>query len=235
MKTALRWIWAMALEGPLYLGTLIIRLLPTLWSSKTLPGGEGRPILLVHGYLNNAWVWIFFKRKLAAAGLGPIYLVNLGFPFLSMKTYAHRVRKKAKKIARETFCKDLILIGHSMGGLVSALYATKLAPKGTVRDVILIASPIEGTPVAHIGLGPNAREMRKGSQLLQRMDQGISQTPDIRFYQIATTCDQIVLPGISAGRLVPPERRFIVDNLGHVSLLFSSRIVNQVAHWLSGT
>lgn len=223
----------MSLELFALLYAFIFRWVPRFGSLKTIPGGNGRPILLVHGYLNNAWVWIFMKRKLAKAGLGPIYLINLGFPFLSIQTYAKRVQRKAKQICRETRTDDLILIGHSMGGVVSALYASELAPQWTVSDVIMIASPIEGTPVARLALGRNAREMQKDSPLLKELREKMAQRPEIRFYQVATLCDQLVVPGISAGRLVKPERRLILDNLGHASTLFSARVADWVIRSLS--
>lgn len=205
--------------------TFLGRLLPQAGALKTTAGGKG-PILLVHGYVNTAWVWVFIKPRLAKAGFGPIYSINLGFPFYSIRTYAKRVAEKVKGI------ENLTLIGHSMGGIVSALYALELAPKNTVKDVILIGSPIEGTPLAWIALGKNGREMRPKSPLLKELREKISQNNDIRFYQIAALCDQLVIPGISAGRLVPLAHRLIIDNLGHTGLLFSSRVVDQITQWL---
>lgn len=86
--------------------------------------------------------------------MGPIYTIDLGSPFLSIEEYAEKVKEKAKQIAHETGHTKLALIGHSMGGLVSAYYAIHLAPEGSIRSVITLGSPMQGTKVAFFGVGP---------------------------------------------------------------------------------
>ncbi len=223
----MNWTRAIFLEVFAIVHAVAARLIPC--PATTLRSGNGQPLLLVHGYCNNAWVWVFLKRKLARAGLGPIYLINLGYPFRSLHTYAQRVEAKADEIARETGKRDLTLVGHSMGGLVAALYALRT---DRVCDVVMIASPIEGTPLASFAPGPNAREMQKGSPLLKELGEQMDAS-DIRFHQIATHCDQLVIPGISAGRKVPVERRLILNNVGHAGLLFSPRVARYLIAALS--
>jgi len=190
---------------------------------------RGQPILLVHGYLNTSAVWIYQKRKLENAHLGPVYTIDLGHPFLSIREYAEKVKAKADEIARREKRSDLILIGHSMGGLVSSWYATRLAEAGRVTDVITIASPFAGTPVARIGIGANAREMERGSLLIRELKAGMGKNK-IRFYHIATKRDPLVIPGISAALFnSAPDRNFIFEDISHASLLYSPR----VADWIT--
>jgi triacylglycerol esterase/lipase EstA (alpha/beta hydrolase family) len=223
----IHWTHAMTFEGFALLGVALLRFLPK--REKTTPG-NGRPILLVHGYINHGSAWAFQKQHLRKAGFGPIYAINLGYPFRSIRTFAEKVKKKAEEIAKETSRNDLILIGHSMGGLISSWYATKLAPSNTVTDVITIASPFIGTPMARIALGPNAREMEPHSPLLQELKQAIDQHPHIHFCHIATRADQLVIPGDSA--IIPHHPHFIMEDVGHASLLYSRRVTNQITTWL---
>src|SRR5579872_7281045 len=65
----IHWIRAMSLEFFAILGVLLFRFMPR---RRALLGRE-RPILLVHGYVNNGSVWRWQKRQLEAAGFGPIY------------------------------------------------------------------------------------------------------------------------------------------------------------------
>ncbi len=224
----IRWTHAMTFECFAFLGVLLLRLVP---QRKSRPSGKGQPILLVHGYVNSGSVWTLQKKKLEALGLGPIYTINLGHPFRSIRTYAEKIQAEAKMIAEETGRKDLILIGHSMGGVVSCWYATQLAPPGTVTDVITIASPLGGTPVARIGWGVNAREMECNSPLLQELKTAMSQKKGIRFHHIATQSDQLVVPGASAA--LTDNLHFIFEDIGHASLLYSNRVAKQIAEWLS--
>lgn len=223
----IHWTHAMTFEVPAFLGVAAMRFIPT----RETVHGNGQPILLVHGYMNHSTVWRFPKKRLESLGLGPVYTISLGHPFKSIREYGEKVKVKAEQIAKATGRKDLILIGHSMGGLVSSWYAAKLAPRGTVTDVITIASPLNGTPVAHIGLGPNAREMRPNSDLLQELRAGIADSRDIRFHHIATKSDQLVVPGHSA--VIKQNNHHIYEDLGHAGLLYSRRVTDQIAEWIS--
>lgn len=223
---AIRWSYAMTLELLALLGVLLMRFIP----ANEVVRGQGKPILLVHGYMNHGSVWRFPKKRLETLGLGPIYTIHLGHPFRSIRHYAQKIKEKAEKIAKETGRKDLILIGHSMGGLVSGWYATQLAPVHTVTDVITIGTPLFGTPVAHIGLGPNAREMEPNSTFLKELRAGIARKKGVRFYHLATKTDQLVFPVSSA--ILPENEHFIFEDIGHASLLYSKRVTDQIARWL---
>ncbi len=224
----IHWIHAMSFELPVFLVMLLLRFMPGVDSVR----GNGRPILLVHGYMNHGSIWRLFKKRLENLGFGPIYVIHLGHPFRSIRFYALKVKERAEQIAKETKRKDLILIGHSMGGLVSSWYAGELAPKHTVTDVITIGSPLFGTPVAYLGLGPNAREMEPNAPFLQELHASISRNKQIRFYHLATRCDQLVIPGTSA--IIARNEYFIIDDLGHASLLYSHRVVDRIARWIAG-
>ncbi len=221
------WTHAMTFELFALLGVAALRLTPHKHEIR----GSGRPILLVHGYINHGSVWTLFKRRLEALQFGPIYTINLGHPFRSISSYAEIVKAKAEEIAKVTGRKDLVLIGHSMGGLVSALYAAKLSSPNTVTDVITIGSPLNGTPIAYLGLGPNAKEMRPRSNLLKEMREVMANRKDIRFFHLATKSDQLVIPGSSA--IFPENQHFLFEDLGHASLLYSKRAQAQIAKWLA--
>jgi triacylglycerol lipase len=210
------------------LGDLILRSIPFRQTTK----GEGQPILLVHGYLHNGNVWLVQKKRLEALGFGPIYTIHLGHPFQSLEAMAEKVKLKAAWIAKETGRNDLILIGHSMGGLVSVLYATRMAPKGTVTDVITLASPLSGTPVAKLGVGKSAREMEPHTQILIDLRKAIHERKEIRFFHIATLGDLIV-PGDTAAFL--ENRHFIIEDLGHEGLLYSRRVTAKIVEFLTSS
>jgi triacylglycerol lipase len=170
------------------------------------------------------------KKRLEARGLGPIFTINLGYPFKSICTYAEKVKLEVDSISKITGRKDLILIGHSMGGLISCWYGTQMAPPNTVTDIITIGSPFYGTPVARIGLGANAREMEPHSPLLERLLDAVATHPSLRFYHIASKTDQLILPGASAA--LPQHEHVIYEDIGHASLLYSQRVTDKLSDWL---
>ncbi len=223
----IHWIYAMTFETLALLSVLLMRFFPISKKVK----GNGRPILLIHGYLNHGSVWRFPKRRLEGLGFGPIYTINLGHPFRPIRIYAEKVAVQAEKIAKETGRKDLILIGHSMGGLVGGYYATHLAPPHTVTDVMTLGTPLFGTPLARIALGPNGREMEPRSLFLRALREAMAaHRSQIRFYHIATQSDQLVIPGESA--VIPEHPHRIFEDIGHASLLYSKRVIHQISQWL---
>src|SRR5690606_32817974 len=124
-----------------------------------------------------------------------------------------------------------ILIGHSMGGVVSSLYATKLAPEGSVTDVFTLGSPLNGAPMANLaGMGPNGREMRPGSPLLAEIREGIERKKgSIRFYHVGSDADTLV-PADSA--LAGSGLKFRITDLGHTHLLTSKKVSDWVSDQL---
>lgn len=200
-----------------------------------LPAGnpKGRPILLVHGYLYHEGVWVYLRQYLGLRGFGPIYAMNLGNPFRPMEEYGKRVEKEAKRIAKETSRSDLILIGHSMGGLVSSFYALEVAPPNTVTDVITIASPLGGTLLARFGIGRNSREMEPHSAFIQRLKQKIDRESKICFYHIATKTDLVLFPYKTALVGNKAHQRCLFSDIGHMTLLLSPRVGKKLVEWLN--
>jgi triacylglycerol lipase len=182
--------------------------------------GQGRPILFVHGYLHNASAWGPMMKKFE----GPLYAINLEGMFQSIRTYAAQVRAKIEEISRETGRKDIAIVAHSMGGLVAAL-----ASPENVTDIITIGSPLHGTPIARwASVGPNGSEMEPESDLLPEIQEKIRQSK-ISYHHIASTCDEIV-PAKSA--VMENGDNVTYDDLGHISLLCSEKVADQIQTWL---
>lgn len=193
---------------------------------------KSAPILLVHGYLHNSSGWILMKKKLEAKG-HKVFTINLGSPLSSIESYAEKVKKKAQDIAKLTNRQDLILIGHSMGGLVSTKYAVDLAPEGTVKKVITIGTPLYGSPFAPIGIGKCAKQMKKGSPFLKDLHKKMEgKEKEIAFFHMASQTDLIVPADRAIRNNTPTERTRVFSNLGHIGLLYSRRVAESVMEYL---
>lgn len=233
LKRAAHWLHSLVFETFAIMTTFFMRPLGFIKKVQKRCGSEkGRPILLIHGYLQNASNWAFLKRELCQRGFGPIYTLNLSPTFRSIRAYTQLVSQKAFSIAQETKRSDLVLIGHSMGGLVSAWYAAKVAEPGKVTDVITIGSPLAGTKLAALAIGQNGREMRCGSDLVRELKEEFLHNHTTRFFHIASKADQIIIPYSSALVGLNPHREYLIEDLGHMSLLFSSRVADKIEEWL---
>jgi triacylglycerol lipase len=227
----IHWIHALVFEAFALILMWCCRPLGYIWKLQSRKG-NGQPILLVHGYFHDSSAWIYHRWRLLSKGFGPIYMINLKHPFLSLTQYVKKVEMKVAQIEKETGRKDLILIGHSMGGIVSSLYATTSATPGTVTDIITIGSPLQGTYMAKIALGKCGREMQIGSTLLKELGEKIRQNKTIRFYHVASKTDEIVIPYTSALADSQLSELYILNDIGHATLLYSPRVSEKIISWL---
>ncbi len=124
----------------------------------------GRLVVLVHGLSATEWSWALdAERRLGDAeatygsllardaGFTPVYVrYNSGLPV------QHNGERLARELARTVAnwphpVEDIVLIGHSMGGLVSATAIAQpeaAAWNGKVRHLITLATPHQGAPLA---------------------------------------------------------------------------------------
>jgi len=180
------------------------------------------PILLVHGYLNSSSAWTYFRYRLKHADIKNVFTINLGNPLLSIEEYARRVDRRVKEIHELTGRSDIRLIGHSMGGIVSSYYAIHLAPKDSVKSITTLGTPFNGTKLAVIAPGKSPRQMKYMSPFIQDLKQKIEES-EISYYHIGSDVDLIVRPPSSS--IIEKNKFTKFDNLGHVSLLFSDRVI----------
>jgi predicted alpha/beta hydrolase family esterase len=195
---------------------------------------EGLPILLVHGYLQNQSDWLWFKaRLLKTPNIGPIYSLNLYSPFDSIAKYAEKLKEEIADIRAETKQDKIILIGHSMGGLVSSYYSEFIAKPGEVAKVITLGSPFQGTRLAALGYGENVKEMSPNSSFLQHLTNRM-QHSSIDYHYIASQIDNMIVPWQAAipANKNPKNQELILEDHGHLRILISPKVVQQVADWV---
>lgn len=195
---------------------------------------KGRPILAINGYLGFASTWTYLRHRLSLEGDGPVYTMNVG-SFASIAEYAGDVRRKVRKIKEETGRNDIALLCHSKGGLVGSYYATKLAASDGIKvtDIVMIGSPLAGTPIAKYGLGQDAKEMHPDHPFHADLRKEIARHPEIRIFRIASEVDTVV-PLSSALIGANPSRQMVFKDLGHLGMLFSPRTADQILQWLRG-
>ena len=113
-----------------------------------------------------------------------------------------------------------------MGGLV-ARHCIRLAPD-RVRRCVTIASPHSGVGFRKIPIvGRGGRQLRAGTRFLMELSGAPLGVPMLSIF---STHDNIVAPAHSAASLEPwGGRDFVVDHVGHLTILFDKRVANAVA------
>ncbi len=193
---------------------------------------EKTPILLIHGYLGHSSDWLYHRYYLKKSGCGRVFAMNLVKPFQSIEEYALTVKLQHEEIIKTTGRKDLIIIGHSMGGIIAASYATNPSASGSVTDVVTIGSPLQGTKMALLGIGSGCKQMRYQSDFIQKLNEKMAKATQTRFCHIGTPTDLILSPAQSAWPETPGAKKLKVDRLGHASLLFSRRVSEHLKNYI---
>lgn len=197
------------------------------WFDPKKGDSEQTPILLVHGYLHNSSGWIYHRYQYKQAGFTNIFTVDLGHPLHSIEEYSKVVQKKIEEIQEKTGRNDVKLVGHSMGGVVSAHYALNHAqPDGIeVKDLITLGSPLMGTKIAPIGVGKCTDEMNFASEYISDLSKKLADSSIPHFHQ-GSKADMVILPYRSSLNNQNNQNTLLHDDLGHLSLMLSDRVVS---------
>jgi triacylglycerol lipase len=177
----------------------------------TLAPGR-RPVLLVHGYMMNWSNFVVLMWRLRKAGIGPIYVVNLGARVASMDSAARRLSAHIDHILDATSGQDIDVVAHSMGGLVTRLVMAWDGPRHRIRRLVTLGTPHGGTRLARLGLGPKGRAMCEGSSFLAALS-----APE-RVVSISSEHDSVVFPAANAV-VGSPGEDVLLSGYGHFGLI----------------
>jgi predicted alpha/beta hydrolase family esterase len=190
-----------------------------------------KPILLVHGLYFNSSIWMYYRHILNKSEVGSVFTINLGNPCGSIEEHSLKVKEKMAEIQKITGQSDIMLVGHSMGGLVALNCALnhKETNQSKITDVVTIGSPLQGTHIAKIACGKAANEMRRYSEFTNQLVQKVLDDQSCNYFHIGTETDELVIPYESSLLLENKKaRRLKVSNLGHAGIMLSDQIIDEV-------
>jgi len=211
-----------------YLVLSIARPFPRCYGER----GPRRPLLLVHGYMNNPAVFWLLIARLRGMGVTDIHAVTLFPPWSSMEVFASQVSKAVEGILRGGSGEKVDILGHSMGGAVVAYYLKFLGGSKKTRNFLAAGTPFRGTHLAYLGSGRCAFQMTPFSRFIRRLDFEPGDVPATTVYCLRAAFDEYVLPNRSAF-LGPPGVDLRFAHLGHGGLLLSRKSAAQIAKVLA--
>jgi len=190
-------------------------------------------VILVHGFGRSQVDWFWFKKEL---GLANVYTVNLHPSFSSIEKIASNLDLDIQKIIKENGHNEpeVILIGHSMGGLVSSYYATSLDKAHQVKQIFTLGSPWHGTKIAVAASAPNMVQMQPQSPFLAALRMSIANNPRLKIYNLNTKTDNLIFPWNSPILETTNKNNiFTVDSESHLGLIHNPQIVQKIKYWLT--
>jgi len=178
------------------------------------PAPADAPVLLLHGVLCNAGQWAHFARALAARNVQPVYTMSYGPPLASIDVFADQVAQKIEIILAETDAVDVIVVAHSMGGLVALAYCRKYGSE-KIRRLISLATPYHGSAHAWFFRGACMTELRCKSEWLEELYRVPFEMPPVS--SIWSWHDSMVAPQTSS-RLDGAQNISLIG-VGHNAIL----------------
>ncbi len=174
----------------------------------------GTPLVLVHGFCCNGAVWAPLldafdpgRRSVVALSLEPFYL--------DIEAQLARLDQAVRAVCVESGQDGVVLAGHSMGGLLSRIYAAR--HPGRVRGCLMVAAPHRGTLLAGWIFGAE-----RGPPTPQARWLGVfhasTPVPAMPALNLWTPDDNIVVPADSSAE-VPGVPSRALPGLGHMAII----------------
>lgn len=194
-------------------------------------GSTTPPVLLLHGYGCNSGYWTHLTPLLDRARISHAAL-DLEPLMASIDDYVPLVERAVQDLCTATGAPQVVIVAHSMGGLVARAYL-RAAGGARIARVITLGTPHHGTGLASFGVGLNARQMRLSgavpvNEWLHEL--AASETPATRalITSLYTHHDNIVAPQTSS--VLPGARNIAFGGIGHVAMGRNSHILSCVLH-----
>jgi pimeloyl-ACP methyl ester carboxylesterase len=200
-------------------------------AARIYPASPGLPVLLLHGYGCNSGYWVHLTPLLDARRISHAS-VDLEPIMGDIDGYVPMVEQAARALCEASGKPKLIVVAHSMGGLVARAWM-RAHGTGHVARVITLGTPHHGTSLASFGLGLNAVQMRRaagesaqGSPWLRALAASEGAATRALVTSIYTHHDNIIAPQTSSH--LPGARNIEFGGIGHVAMGSNPRILAEV-------
>jgi len=167
--------------------------------SVVLPPPE-YPVLLVPGWSKGSQELNPLRERLMRDGWPEGWVLALDFqnPVGSNREHAREIREAIQDLLDRTGSRQVDVVAHSMGGLALWLLLQREGDLIPIRRVVFLASPLQGTLVAHLAWGAGGEEMQPGSEFLEELQRGPAPGHWVDALTIRTPLDLTVVPNTGA-------------------------------------
>ncbi|MFI0923013.1 lipase family alpha/beta hydrolase [Streptomyces sp. NPDC021012] len=191
----------------------------TSGAPATIAAGS-RPVVLLHGFVDNRSVFVLLRRSLVRHGRDHVESLNYSPLTCDLRAAAELLGRRVDEIRARTGHAEVDVVGHSLGGLIARYYVQRLGGDSRVRTLVTLGTPHAGTTVAPLAdAHPLVRQMRPGSEVLRELA-GPAPGCRTRFVSFWSDLDQVMVP-VETARLDHPDllvHNVRVSGIGHLAL-----------------
>ena len=211
-------VWRLGLSWPLMaLHRLLIH--------DPSPAPAKRPVVLIHGVLVNDGVWFGLRRFVMRRGVAPVYTINYGPPFADIERFAGQLARRIEAICAATGAARVVLVAHSMGGLVARAYLRRFGPSRVAR-LLTLATPHHGSVLAYSFPGRGLTQMHPGNPWLQELNRDETSPSPVAVTSIWSWHDTMVMP--QASSVLACAENVALTGIAHNAVLADRRVLELV-------
>jgi triacylglycerol lipase len=190
-------------------------------------------IILTHGLYHNASAWLLLRSILRKAGFNNVFVMNYLSFFSSFEKTLKKFEKFVADAAKAVPDQPVYLIGHSLGGLLSRVYAERAGDAAIPAAVITIGSPHQGSKVAAFAVGKLAKSLLYRGPLFTELECGPPRLP-CRGIALFSPVDNMVLPSEAMKAPYQGWVYYETAPLSHTAMLYSKSVAKKVIEILQG-
>lgn len=196
------------------------------------PRSATLPILLIHGFFCNSAFWLPMRFYLYCRGVRNIYSITLSPPMGDIQDFSASLAVKVEAILQETGAEKLIIVAHSMGGLVARHYIQECSSKHSVAKLICLGTPHHGSEITR-GFAAKMlkfvpciclQQMNPASPFLQCLTDRKALEDGVPIVNIFSYDDEVIVPQESSILSSNYARSIPCNGIGHMSMPFSPLI-----------
>lgn len=192
--------------------------------------GERFPLLLIHGYQCNRGFWFWMRPWLEAAGW-TVATHSMEPAWTEIDNYAEGIDRRIDEVLALTGAPQVILVGHSMGGLACRAYLRHYGTRKVAR-LVTLGSVHQGTRLASLGIGPNARQMQIGNPWLVALGATTAVHLPPGSASIFSYHDNYVFPQ-ETGSTLEGAANIAIAGVSHIGMAFSRIVLDKLLEALA--
>lgn len=203
--------------------------------SPRVPGP--RPVVLVHGFIDNRSVFTLLRRSLRQHDWPTVIGFNYSPLSCDIRATAQQVSALVEDVCACTGHRQVDIVSHSLGGLVARYYVQQLGGASRVNTLISLATPHQGTrAVPALSAHPLVRQIRPGSEFMQELALPVSGC-GTRFISFWSDLDLVMSPPETARlqRVDLQVREISVEGVGHLAMPKNALVIADVRRELLET
>ncbi|HEY1058308.1 MAG TPA: alpha/beta hydrolase [Limnobacter sp.] len=180
-------------------------------------------VVMVPGYIERPGCFAALYEELVFSGMR-VALYTPRYVLASVRDMSADFGQFLDHLVAKPECENspIYLLGHSMGGLiVRKAMSTRWDSHAQVQHLFTLASPNNGTKMAHLGIGDCVVDMMPGSEFLTELN-GEDRHQRHRMSSIVVTPDALIL-GPEFAQL-PGAQHHHIDASGHMAVLDDPRL-----------